>query len=83
MSRVIVILGSCLFLQSCVPYFTTHWPEDDPQFAKDSADCRTEVIQESGRYSENEFEDCLLAKGWAKKREWDLLIIPVGGSAGM
>ena len=83
MCKSIITIGSTLFLQACVPYFTTHWPEDMPGFSQDRRACSDEVLQAHGDSDKSKIDDCLVAKGWSKHREWDVVFLPIGGSAGM
>ena len=83
MFRWPLIMTSIVFLQACVPYFTTHWPEDIPEFAQDRRTCSDQILQAHGESDEAKIEDCLVEKGWSKEREWDVVFIPIGGIAGM
>jgi hypothetical protein len=83
MFRSTITIVSILFLEACVPYFTTHWPEEMPGFSQDKEECSDQVLQAYGDSDKSKIEDCLVARGWSREREWDVVFLPIGGSAGM
>ena len=83
MLKPTAILAYIFILQACVPYFTTHWPEDLPEFAEARKACNDQVVETYGENDETKIEACLVEQGWSKEREWDVVFLPIGGSAGM